>query len=171
MDLDCILQTESLPNKAAMHKKSVRPKHRQKTRRVSMAPSHMVRYSMSPLLNHCHMSHACVISTSLGHIVIPLHLHIILAQSHRHVFASSCHSMICGDVTSHFCVVTSSCCHTSVSLQPSLAEKKTLEIAHTFPDNGTTISSSKVYEPVKPSPVTIRKEGEVIRKSPADKVV
>lgn len=56
-------------------------------------------------------------------------------------------------------------------LQPSLAEKKTLEIAHTFPDDGKAITNPKHYESIKPSPVIIRKEGEAAAMhSPAEKV-
>lgn len=42
LDLDAVAQTKNLSNSAAMHKRNVRPRHRNKTRRVTAATGQMV---------------------------------------------------------------------------------------------------------------------------------
>lgn len=45
LDFDVVGKTENLSNAAAMHKRNVRPRHRNKARRVTAATTQMVGYA------------------------------------------------------------------------------------------------------------------------------
>ena len=61
-----------------------------------------------------------------------------------------------------YCYVLVACCsylsHPFIIIQPSVAEKKTLEIAHTFLDEGKTPTVKlRAHEHSSPNPATVRR--------------